>query len=534
MEIEAKYSVLDPETTQALEALSEIVGFDVVPGETRQIVDTYLDTPDHALMAAGYACRRRQSGGTSRINLKGLGSSDGTVHRREELALTIDEADLTTPQAWPKGAARKTVLDIGQGQALTVLFEVHQTRTIRYLEDSRRGRIAELSLDQLELRGGKWQQSVTELEVELLDAGVEADLEAITKALVRQPGLVPQPTSKFERGMGLAYRYSGIGAELDLGNVQKGDTIGEATRKTLRPLFLRMQLHEQGTYLGHDPEELHDMRVMTRRMRTAFRIAEPYLVREEVERTQKGLRETARLLGAVRDMDVFRQKTETLAAEIGIAPEALSSLTDVWNVEYTRRRNELLTYLNSRGYGRFKQGFWAKLDSGLPEQDPPAPVHEVVHRTIIRQLDTLLTQERAVAQPKAPLSAYHQLRIDVKDLRYTLMFFQALLGREAEQALPALEMLQDYYGELQDAVVAVMHLRAVAQYGTWEMPLQSDALWQAPHASPMDQTVTSGLRTVLEAREMEIDSLLTAATETMRTFHASDVPGLIRAAVKKL
>ncbi|MBN1249843.1 MAG: CHAD domain-containing protein [Anaerolineae bacterium] len=534
MEIEAKYSVLDPETARSLASMSQIASDQLRPGETQEIRDTYMDTPDQRLMAASYACRRRDNGSTSRINLKGLGSSDGTVHRREEVSLTIDEATLTTPHAWAEGAARETVLSLGDHQDLHILFEIRQTRHIRYVVHPDRGEIAELSLDDVTFLGQEWQKRATELEIELLEPGVEEDLEQITAALVACPGLVPQPTSKFERGMGVVYRHSGIGAQLDLGNVQKDDTIGEATRKLLRPLFLRMQLHEQGTYMGEDLEELHDLRVMTRRMRTAFRMAEPYLIRNEVKRIRRGLRKTARLLGAVRDMDVFRQKTEDVAAKAGIAMADLGFLTEVWDVEYARRRNEMLRYLTSRPYGRFKQDLWAKLSTRLPELQPPSPVRDVVHHIISDQLATLLAQGEVVERPNAPLSAYHQLRIDVKHLRYTLTFFQDLLGPETGPALAVLETLQDYFGDLQDAVVATGHLRAVAQCGTWEMPRQVRSLWQACDVASGVQPPTRGLRALLAAREAEIDALVAGALAMWRGFQEREVPDLIQKALRAL
>ncbi len=534
MEIEAKYSVLDPQTREALVNLSHLAGFRVQESEVRWIQDTYLDTPDQRLMAAGYACRCRHYGDQAHINLKGLGMSDGTVHRREEVAIAIDETTLTRPNAWPESTARSIVSDLGNNQDLHILFEIHQQRHIGYLTDPGRTRIAEVSVDDVTFQGDNWQRQTTELEIELLREGGEDDLDRAIRALSEWPGLVPQPTSKFERGMGLAHRHHKIGATLDLGNVQPDDTVGEATRKLLRPLFLRMQIHEQGTYQGKDPEELHDMRVMIRRMRTAFRMAEPYLLLEDMGDIRKGLRQTARLLGAVRDMDVFRQKTEQLAGTVNIPLDTLSMLTEVWNVEYARRRNAMLDHLNSRKYGRFKQAFWTKLTTGLPDRDSPEPIRDVVHRIVLDQLDTLLTQGQTCEQPGAPLSAYHRLRIDVKHLRYTLSFFRELLGPETAAALEVLETLQDYLGDLQDAVVAVAHLHAAIEHGTWEMPQQTDLLWREYALRSRPTAAQDGPQRVLDARRAEIDILLGGATEIWHTFYEKNVPGLIRTAVKSL
>src|SRR5947207_2571493 len=50
------------------------------------------------------------------------------------------------------------------------------------------------------------------------------------------------------------------------------DTIAEAGRKVLRFHLARMLAKEAGTRTGSDPEDLHSMRVATRRMRAAWRV----------------------------------------------------------------------------------------------------------------------------------------------------------------------------------------------------------------------------------------------------------------------
>ena len=81
------------------------------------------------------------------------------------------------------------------------------------------------------------------------------------------------------------------------------DTMAEAAVKTLRFHLARMLEHEAGTRLGEDSEELHVMRVSSRRMRMALRVFDEYLDRQAMRPVLKGLRRTGRTLGAVRDLD---------------------------------------------------------------------------------------------------------------------------------------------------------------------------------------------------------------------------------------
>src|SRR5881296_858591 len=68
----------------------------------------------------------------------------------------------------------------------------------------------------------------------------------------------------------------------------------------------RAQKHEAGTREGSDPEELHKMRVATRRMRVASALFEDALAKAGVTQLPAAeVKEVADALGEVRDLDVF-------------------------------------------------------------------------------------------------------------------------------------------------------------------------------------------------------------------------------------
>ena len=62
----------------------------------------------------------------------------------------------------------------------------------------------------------------------------------------------------------------------DTVGVLPDDAMAEAARKVLLFHFERMLLHEPGSRLGETIEAVHDMRVATRRMRSAFRLFKPF------------------------------------------------------------------------------------------------------------------------------------------------------------------------------------------------------------------------------------------------------------------
>ncbi len=205
LEIELKYRMTDAATGGRLLAADELAGLAAAaPAETVLHEDRYVDTPDGALAAAGYAGRFRSSGDETIITLKGLRRQDdgGAAHRREELE---GPADLGSPvTAWPESAARDAVISIVGDATLGELVRVLQVRRKRdYAAD---GTIVELSVDDVEVvMGDRVIERFAELEVELRQ-GDEAALEPLVDLLSEIEELVPADTSKLERAMAAVRR----------------------------------------------------------------------------------------------------------------------------------------------------------------------------------------------------------------------------------------------------------------------------------------------------------------------------------------
>ena len=98
--------------------------------------------------------------------------------------------------------------------------------------------------------------------------------------------------------------------------MQPADTLAEAGRKIFRFQFSQVLDHEAGTRLGEDIEELHDIRVATRRLRAAFEVFEGVFKPKALKNSPEGLRSTGRTLGQVRDLDVFMEKAQQLPGEL--------------------------------------------------------------------------------------------------------------------------------------------------------------------------------------------------------------------------
>lgn len=309
--------------------------------------------------------------------------------------------------------------------------------------------------------------------------------------------------------------------------------MAEAACRTLARQFSRMLAHEPGTRAGEDPEELHDMRVATRRMRAALDIFAGALEPSRVRPVRKGLRRVGRALGAVRDLDVFWLKTARYLDDL--PPDRsgeLEPLRAAWSAEREAARQRLLDHLDGPRHARFLaacEEFLQRPDMSArppwaPDGSPvPRRVGHVLPAIVYARVAAVRAFDEWVGDSGVPLPRLHRLRIAAKALRYTIEFFQELLGPEAASVVDEMKDLQDHLGELQDTVVAMTVLRDFLTWGTWRH--EEDA------RVPPDPVLAPGVATYLAVRQRELAALLETFTKRWREIQRSDFVARIAAAL---
>jgi CHAD domain-containing protein len=565
LEVELKYSLCSEQVfKQALEATG-LGAFRLEPVETLEVHDRYLDTEDQALLEAGYGCRLRRERGSSPhregdhylATVKGLGEPSGAFHRRVEHEMALSGP--LPPWDWPAGPARDLVLEVCGEQPLVPLFDVKQERHRRYVYDQDRA-VAMLTLDRVEFYvGQEMRGSALELEAELLPGGRQQDLDYLAGELDGRQGLAPQPQSKFERGLALLRAWlseerlsPGKEAALAEPGSAKGlsspekpeephldpdDPMSEAGRKTFLYHFQEMLYHEPGTRLGKDAEALHDMRVATRRMRAAFRVFGDFFEPQAVAPHLKGLKRTGRALGPARDADVLQEKAVAYADSLPESErDGLQSLFRAIDQHREAARERMLHYLDGEKYARFKERFGrfvhaegvGSLPLTLVDGEPrPFRVRHVVPMAVYERLGAVRAYDEWVLVPDPPLQRLHALRIACKRLRYTLEFFEAVLGPEAKVAIKQVVALQDHLGALQDAVVASNILREFLATGTWGKGASGESSPEALAPNPAVEAYLAG-------RQGEMRHLLATFPPVWQQITASEFGQLIARAVSVL
>ncbi|MFM7173491.1 MAG: CHAD domain-containing protein [Caldilinea sp.] len=495
IEIEAKFSVAAPEILARLaKQRTGLPGYRFGAVSRREVVDVYLDTPDHRLLRTGYQLRIRVVDGEWRVTFKTRnGGGDIGIHRRVEIEAVLAENSLPAQVGnLPEAIVEALAGIVPESDLLDVLCVLEQTRQVRAVTSTTRGHrrsvapLAMLSLDEIRIRRqreGALLACAYELELELLPGVDVAELRVLADRFVGAYDLTPSWESKLERALVILSRHPAESPESWQG-VRAEMHMGEACRILWHEQLTQLLLNEAGVRHSEDPAYVHDARVAIRRARAAAHIYEGYFKPKAIRPHMQPLRKTARLLGAVRDLDVAIAKLERYQQKTRRRTKADRQETlSVWRSQRAVAFAALVEWLDSAKYAHFVVDFLAFCrtpGAGIVDMQPqpgetvtPFQVRHVAPTMLVTSFERVCAYEVWFERPGAvPVETLHRLRIECKYLRYNLEFMAGLLGPESAGVIDLLHKLQDDLGDLNDAVVSqqllsaetVREEKAVARY----------------------------------------------------------------------
>jgi triphosphatase len=435
-------------------------GVTIMSGHTDNHVDTYLDTADRRLDRAGYSVRLRRSRRTPAVaTLKSLdGVGPDALRIRRELEEQVEADEPTTVASAPGPVGERVRALIGPRQ-LVPLFDVQTRRRVFPLAV---GGVpsGELSLDDTAIRepGGQILGRLRRVEVEVPPAAV-ASVEGLVEQLQTTFGLQGAVLSKYEAALAATGRSRTEPEDFGRTTVEPGDTIGHVGLAVLRRQLATLLAKEPGTRLGDDVEELHDMRVASRRLRAAITLFGDALP-GDADRLRPELAWLGQTIGAVRDLDVQLGQLDRWANVLAPSDQdALRRLRSLLEGQRARARGEMLQALDSPRYARLvrRLGTMLRSRSGartVPAREVAPDLVEARHRALRKAMKRI--------GPNADATAYHRLRIAAKRYRYALEFLSDIYPGETKRLIRRTAALQDVLGAHQDAQVAITRLRDLA------------------------------------------------------------------------
>jgi CHAD domain-containing protein len=251
-----------------------------------------------------------------------------------------------------------------------------------------------------------------------------------------------------------------------------GLTAGTFVRRTIARSVTLILRHDPGARRG-EPEDVHKLRVATRRLRSDLRTFTSLV---DAGGLPSELAWLGDQVGAVRDVDVLLERLEPVVA--ALSPTSTDAVTGAALLDHFRagrseaRQALLHTLLDDRYTALLHDAVgMAEAPRLRPEAEQPAgdavlPLVAAAWLRLDRAVDDL---------PADPAdSDLHRVRIRAKRCRYASEAIAAELVPEAKPFASAVADLQGVLGDHQDAVAAEAALRAAAA----ELPHLAPVAWQ--------------------------------------------------------
>jgi CHAD domain-containing protein len=418
-------------------------GFTVpeLPGEAlapRSFTSSYFDTADRALAREGITLRRRVENGAGAWQLK--------LPRANGSRLELEAPGGSTR---PPDELARLLTGILRGRPLERAAVLRTRREgVRVEEDGRPA--ADVVLDRVAvMEGRRVRARFAEVEVEALDGGAAA-LPGLERALLRAGAARGDGRPK-------AFRALELAANAPRAAPARSAPAREHVRAALEARAAELRAHDPGTRLGTDPEELHKLRVATRRLRAVLRAARPLLDAERAEPLRAELRWLAGVLAPVRDGDVLLERLRGEVEQLDPPERRAAEERLLAGVSAARgeAREAMLEAMSGERYATLL----AQLDDiGSLVRPGAADALEDIAAGEFRKL-----RKAVRALPPEPTDdELHAVRIRGKRARYAAELAAGGTGGRVRRLVREAKRFQDVVGEHQDAVVAEERLRELA------------------------------------------------------------------------
>ncbi len=205
-----------------------------------------------------------------------------------------------------------------------------------------------------------------------------------------------------------------------------------------------------------DAEDIHDLRVSSRRLREGLALFAPCYPPDDIARLIKRFRRVTRVLGAIRNTDEAILFFASLAEELGDPCRAeLERILDAFREERDRELELLRGALREFAPPSLHKAYLRIVSAphlftspgGLP--DPFAPLAVFAREAIDAGLSAVMALVPQ-ARREGEIEAQHRLRIAVKHFRYRAEILSGLFGVSFPELRDRLRGYQDVLGRMHD------------------------------------------------------------------------------------
>ncbi|MGW4110008.1 CYTH and CHAD domain-containing protein [Actinosynnema sp. NPDC004786] len=429
----------------ALPDLADLPGVAAVAGpEEQRLEAVYYDTEDLRLARAGLTLRRRTGGDDAGWHLKLPVGAD----TREEVRLPPGRAAKTPPRQ-----LGSLVQVHARGRGLAPVARIQTTRQRWQLADDKGRLLAEVVEDLVSgqsLTDDSAVDSWREIEVELGERGDVALLDRVEERLASAGIARSASSAKLSRL--LADRVAPAAPPPG-----DGKSAGDVVLAYLRAQADALKHQDPRVRRGED-DAVHQMRVATRRMRSALQAFGTIVDRDATRELTDELKWLAGVLGEARDLEVLRARFEGRVA--GLDPVLVLGPVQA---QLTRHFAPLEAAAHGAAVAALDSDrYFALLDAvdALAAEPPFTPA---AARKATKELPALVDRAYRRLAKRAEGAdddiALHEARKAAKRLRYAVELSEPVFGKRAKKYRKRVKAVQELLGEHQDGVVARPVLR---------------------------------------------------------------------------
>ena len=417
---------------------------------TQNLRAVYFDTQDLRLARQGITLRHRSGEDQTMWTLK-LPVDSSTITMRDEINF-----DGESPEV-PVEAAR-LVTAYARGSELIPVARL-RTRRRRWMIANEGGTdLAELVDDEVSvIDGGEIVSRFREIEIEAREGG-ESHLKQLSLVLKEAGAVVAEPIPKAVRALGPRAT-----APPDLPTPPEAgpdDPASLVVRAAIARGVGRIVTNDPGVR-QNDVEAVHQMRVGARRLRSDLRTFQPLVHSYWAGPLSEGLRWLVDLLGTVRDIDVFKENMDEIAADLH---EDLKPLYETLDAEHEEARVVLMEALAGDTYVKLVDKLYDVAREPHLTEEAARPSSEVLPPLVAAAWKDLAKKAKDLEADSDPAD-FHKARIRAKRARYAAEAVAPALGArstKAKEFASRAEALQQLLGEHQDAHVASAEVERLA------------------------------------------------------------------------
>ncbi|MFL6763308.1 MAG: CHAD domain-containing protein [Sphingomicrobium sp.] len=394
----------------------------------------YFDTAEYELRKAGLSLRVRRSGDHLIQTVKSRANGAGLFERDEwEMPVRAMKPELDCKSSGPISSLS------GNAGKLDPIACIEIDRTSWRIAG--KCDLVEISLDRGVIRAGPSTAKISGLELELKH-GSEEVLFDLCEALSKRVPLRLDVRSKAELAEALAEGWLGKPTKAGRVDVGRGMTVGQGFTLIVLSCLRHLRLNEDLFVDRRDPEALHQVRVATRRLLSAFQLFRPIVDGKRYRKLTRELHWFSSSFGEVRNLDTFIDMAE------GEGPR-IDRLRKVRERAYDR----LIALLQTPKLPRLMIAMlrWLFIGRWRGRSDASSPLASFLAWRLDKswaRISDLGPKLRAMSGKER-----HRFRLRVKRFRYALDFTRGLHRAKKLERKPfrrALAGLQDRLGLLND------------------------------------------------------------------------------------